>query len=121
MRLALTFTLIFVALVLLAGCAYSPAEFREVGTRTTHTLKLPPEKAAYCMARNIEGTRGGLTTSVRPLGDGSELLMRIAGTGLLVSVGEMKPSGTGSHATVWMTPNPFYGRDEFVQTLVKDC
>lgn len=96
-------------LCLLAGCAYTPQEMRQEGERFTYALKLPPAEAALCIRRALDA-RPGAEPHERALGAGRELLIRITGTGLYSAIVEVMPRGTGSEATVWMTPNLLYDR-----------
>lgn len=89
-----------IAVVVLAGCQ-TPQDVRSSGERSVHDLKLPPERAAYCMARNIENYRTLYNPTVRPFGaSGYEVVVRFGGdhTGF---VAQLEPNGAGSRATVW--------------------
>ena len=110
-----------VVLMLLAGCGTTPQDLRQEGERSVHTLIRSPETAARCMVRNLENAGFGVgNTSVRALGKGVELVM--AHTPETTSViAQIEPAGTGSTATVWLQPDPFYRRAELVLTMIKGC
>lgn len=87
--------------VVLAGCATTPQDVVSEGTKTVHALKLPADKAAICMARNVENHSAGFVASNRPVDSGHEVVVRIAGAGAVVFVATVNPAVTGSRATVW--------------------
>ena len=85
--------------LLLAGCGTTPKEVMESGTRTVHALKLPADRAAHCLARNIENYRAGFIGTVRPDDGGYEVVSRAGEHTFFVS--RVEPMNTGSRATVW--------------------
>lgn len=105
------------AVALLAGCISTPQELRNDGERTVFRLKLAPDQAAGCVARNIENARHYQTT-IRPMGDAREIIMRSGPHNLAVI--EIAPAQSGSQATVWMR-SFFAGREEFQRTMTEGC
>ena len=85
--------------LLLSGCGTTPKEVMESGTRTVHVLKLPAERAANCMARNIENYVAGMVGTARPIDTGYEVIFRSGEHTFFVS--HVEPAATGSRATVW--------------------
>ena len=111
--------------VLLAGCALSPTQLREQGDQSTYVMSKPAAAAASCVARNAENTGGTFTrgpnTSVR---DGQipgqiELVMYIQDRYFLVA--DFQPTGSGSTATAWVSPNTIeYMKARLLETF-KGC
>lgn len=87
--------------LLLAGCATTPKDVMESGTRTVHVLKSPPSKAALCMARNVENFHAGMVASVRPGDVGQEVIARLTAAESVIFVVHVEPTNTGSRAVVW--------------------
>lgn len=112
--------MIAVAVILVAGCAYTPKEFREQGARSTFDLEQPPDRAVVCMMRNLQ-ERPGLEPHALPIDGGQEVLVRIAGTGLYAMISDVMAAVTGSRATVWVSPNPMVGKDELPKLMTKGC
>lgn len=117
-------TYLLVVAVLLVGCvAHTPQTLTQEGSRTDHALSQSPRPAAACMARNIEAHAKYVVASVR---DGEkegtiEVLVRGAGAGQTAVYALLEPTNPSSRVTVWMSPYPFYGREEFVPAMVKGC
>lgn len=86
---------------LLAGCSTTPKEVMDSGSKTFHMMKDPPERAALCMARNIENHDAGFLTSIRPLDAMQELIVRLQAGPHVVFLAHIQPAGKGSHATLW--------------------
>jgi hypothetical protein len=103
--------------LLLAGCISTPQELRDQGERTVFELKQLPDAAAACVARNIENARHYQTT-IRPLDDKRELVMRSQVHNLAVI--EFEPMKNGSRATIWMR-SIFHDREGFQQTIMRNC
>lgn len=93
----------------LAGCAMTPAEVIERGPHTVHELTLPPERAAGCIARNVEAVSNALRVEVRPgtMAGSQELVLRVAGDTVMGAAGvvDLRPASTGSRATVYRHPS----------------
>ena len=110
--LTLTFAL------LLTGCTTTPQQIVEQGVRYDAQLKLPPNNAADCIARNAENIHGDFITTVRPLkDDGSmEVILRLATAALAVT--HVRPEGKGSAATSWWRMVP---REAWPSRIVEGC
>lgn len=109
-------------LVLLTGChlPLTPQSVTNVGTRTTHTLRREPHLAAVCIARNIDQYRSPYSAQIRP--GVAPVLVEVHVRGAqLVSIAELTPSGAGSSALIWMTPEPVYEREALVAAMVEGC
>lgn len=113
-----TFTAITLA-TLLAGCA-TPQEFMADPPDAQLTLKLPPEQAVICMTRNMEAKGSGFMSDRRPTSQGGwEIIVRAIDT--IFAVGQLKPEGSGSHATVWMAALMFQTKESVIADMVKGC
>lgn len=88
-----------VALALLTGCA-TPTELKQDGIRTHYTLRLPPDQAARCLARNAEEYFGGFGAQVRETEAPGILEVHVRMEQLL-AVAHIEPKGGGSSATIW--------------------
>jgi len=118
--------LAFLAAVGVSGCASTPQEIKETGTRTEHALKLSPAQAAGCLSRNADEFVDSLSSTVRalPAPNQHEVIVRIStGMGLrTLFVMEVVPEGTGSHMTMWAYQRLMQSReDEFRAVVVKGC
>lgn len=87
--------------VLLAGCSTTPKEVIDSGAKSVHMLNDPPERAALCMARNVENHDAGFIASIRPAGGMQELIVRLHAAPHAVFVAHVEAAGQGSRATVW--------------------
>jgi hypothetical protein len=85
----------------LTACGTTPKEVMDSGAKSFHMMRDPPERAALCMARNIENHDAGFLTSIRPLDAMQELIVRLQAAPHAVFVAHITPSGKGSHATLW--------------------
>lgn len=104
---------------LLAGCGTTPKEVMESGTRTVHVLKLPADRAAHCLARNIENHRSIFNATVRPANGAYEVVVRFGGehTGF---VAQVEPAIDGARATVWYR-GYLAGGDEAKAAMLAGC
>lgn len=113
-------TLAVITLVaLLTGCA-TPQEFMAEPPDAQLTLKLPPDQAVICMTRNMEAKGSGFISDRRPTSQGGwEIIVR--GIDTLFAVGQLKPEGNGSHATVWMAALVFQTKESVIADMTKGC
>lgn len=114
------------AVMVVAGCALTPIEMREKGTRTEHTMTQPPLSAASCVARNIEEIRKTYPLFVtitnvragrRP--DETELIAQTPD--LIQMLAEFRPDGTGAKATAWQHPHMFEHFDRAFMGAFQGC
>ena len=106
--------------VMLAGCAaHTPQNIMEQATRYDARLKLPPGKAADCLARNAWNIHADFFTTPMSLGDdGSlEVVLRLGGAGV-VAIIHLRPAAGGSNATSWWR---FVTREEWPAKVVEGC
>jgi hypothetical protein len=90
----------------LAGCAMTPGEVLERGTRTQVELKRPPAAAAECIARNAGEISGYTLPEIRGLeAAGREVVVRTASEAGTIAVVQLRPTPAGSSASVYLTPN----------------
>jgi hypothetical protein len=116
------FTEAVVAVALLGGCQ-APLATQPVareGTRSAHTLRLEPHLAAVCIARNVDRYRSPYSAQIQP--GVAPVLVEVQVRGArLVSVAELTASGEGSHAVIWMSPEPVYEWEALVAAMVEGC
>jgi len=107
---------------LVAGCAATPSEIKQLSPEAQFVMRLPPAAAAACVANNAETTEGivdgHVSTHVRASttpGD-VDLVMHVGGGYVLVAT--FAPAGEGSAATVWIrTLLISYIRQRFLKTF----
>ena len=106
----------------MAGCEHTPKSLQDEGERTVHQLRRPPSLAAGCLARNIENHRNGYAANVRALDEkgGHEVIVRWSGT-ITIAIAQVQPSPSGSEAAIWLRPEWFYRRSEFIPAMIADC
>jgi hypothetical protein len=116
------FTEAAVALALLGGCQ-APLATQPVareGTRIAHTLRLEPHLAAVCIAANVDKHRSPYSAQIRP--GVAPVLVEVQVRGArLVAVAELTAAGEGSHAVIWMSPEPVYEWEALVAAMVEGC
>jgi len=105
-------------LLLLAGCAVTPQQIMEQGTRYDARLKLPPAKAAECVARNAWNLNSDFSHTMLPLGeDGSmEVVLRVGS--IVLTIVRLRPIADGTTATSWWRYTP---REEWPGKVVEGC
>jgi hypothetical protein len=108
-------------IALLTGCqTLQPSRVVDDGTRTTHTLREEPHRAAVCIASNLDRYPSPYSAQIQP-GTGPVLVeVHVRGESL-VSVAQLLVFGEGSTALIWIMPQPFYGRDELAAAMVAGC
>lgn len=118
------------AVVLLTGCEtltapltttyITPAGLQQVGTKTEHSLRMPQEQAALCIARNAENYISEIHTTVRPATqpDAIEVQIRL---NQIVALAIVRGAGPGSAATLWLSPVPMANREAWVPAIIKGC
>jgi hypothetical protein len=88
----------------LSGCALTPDEVMQKGSRQTASSRLAPRDVAACIGRNAESvTRSGETLGYPTGRRGYEVLLHYPDAGI-AAVFSIKPAGTGSDVTAWVTP-----------------
>jgi hypothetical protein len=88
--------IMFWMVLVLAGCATSPQEVIERGTRFTGEIKGTPLEAANCIAKNAEQQYSHLA-SVRADGTEQELIVRSSAAAYFtLAVWRFQPQGTSS-------------------------
>lgn len=106
----------------LVGCAFTPKEIVEQGTRRTAALNLPPEQAAVCIERNAENISGRWLARQRPLPDGAlEVVMRYTELLGVLAVAHLRAEGSGSAVEVWVSPNVLVDAEALTKTFLAGC
>lgn len=114
--------LVGAALVLLAACQ-TPITAKSIvdeGTRTSHTLRQEPHRAAVCIARNMDRHSSGLDARIRA-GTDPVLVEVHVSADELVALTHVLISGKGSTAIIWMTPNPRYRSEDLIAAMISGC
>ena len=98
-----------VALVLLAGCAYTPAELQALKPTVTFESAQPPLKVAQCLGRNAEESKdpfgeARFQARWREAEKPGALEVIITGGHFTFAVAQVAPTANGSHATIWQSP-----------------
>jgi hypothetical protein len=116
------FTEAAATVALLAGCQapLAPPSRIDEGTRTAHTLRLEPHLAAVCIARNVDQYRSPYSAEIRPGVAPALVEVQVRGA-RLVSVAQLKASGEGSHAVIWIAPEPVYEWEALIAAMVEGC
>lgn len=111
---------IALATLTLGGCALTPAEIVEQGTRYEWDSSATPSAAAECVARNAENVSGQVAVRVRPAEAGSfEVIARAGEVGVLALVKSTR-KGSGARMQTWIRPyttNPA----GLAEALAKGC
>ena len=106
----------------LMGCALTPKEAQEQGTRRTFALQLPPERAAVCIERNAENISGRWLARHRALSDGAlEVVIRYTEIFGVLAVAHVRAEGAGSAVEVWVSPYVLVDAAELTQSFIAGC
>jgi hypothetical protein len=115
---------LFIGLMFLSACQGPLAleEMREKGIGSSHALSQAPERAATCLARNVQNRWALFTANILHLANqtGFEVMVR-NGAGHLMSITHVTPRDRCSDAFVWISPRSLDVPDEFLLTALKDC
>lgn len=107
--------------LLLSGCALTPTELREQGSRTTFERNAPPVEVATCLGRVIDEYRPFLdarfASEVRP-GIAGRFEVRAVVTAAVMVLSEVEPHGAGSRVTIWQSPYCVWPLNE---VMAKGC
>ena len=118
----------YLVVLLLAGCAMSPADLRQHGERVEFNSSGSPRTTAPCIARNADnykpggGLAGPFPANVRDgLKAGAyEVVAQHAGGGFgFVMVADVEPREGGALVTTWLTRDLIY-RD-MPDRIVEPC
>ena len=105
--------------ILLAACA-SPARDNAPGpSRQSVRVKLPPDQAAACFARNAEEHSSALIAEVRPGRDRAEVVVRVR-NGAFYASADFQRAGSGSTAALTLNVTT-RRRSELVDALFEGC
>ena len=110
------------SLFVVTGCALTPKEVTEKGTRRTAALRLPPQQAALCIERNAENRSGLYIASHRPFsGEAIEVTIRFTEFMGVLAVAHLRPEGTGSAVEVWISPNVLVDASALNDAFIANC
>ena len=109
------------ALAVLSGChtTTTPASSPLSGTRTVHTLRQEPHRAAVCIARNIDSRRPAYTARIRQ-GVEPVLIEVHVSADALISLAQLLIDGAGSVAVIWTTSGRVIA-DDLIPTMIAGC
>jgi hypothetical protein len=111
-----------VSVALAAGCQTSttPASILDRGTRTVHTLREEPHRAAACVARNLDRHSSGYDARIR---EGVEpVLVEVhVSAQQLVALAQFLIAGEGSTAVIRTMPDLRDVRDAMVAAMIEGC
>lgn len=114
--------IVMLTLAVMAGCATSPADVVERGTRFSGAINKAPIEAAKCIARNAEYMSGSLLASVSDIDNGAEVIVRgTAEVTTTLSLWRLQRSGAGSTYEVWVTPTLLGSPDIHIQRVRGAC
>lgn len=109
-------------LAALAGCALTPAEVSEQGTRRTAAARLPPAQAAVCIERNAENRSAYYVARQRALDDGVvEVVIRFTEILGVLAIVRLHPEGTGSAIEMWTSPNVLVDAGDLTKHFISGC
>jgi hypothetical protein len=113
--------LYLLALAGLSGCHTTnmPPSSGLPGTRTVHTLRQEPHRAAVCIARNIDNRRPAYTARIRQ-GVEPVLIEVHVSADELISLAQLLIDGAGSTAVIWMAPDRIPA-DDIIPTMIAGC
>ena len=113
--------LMLIWVLVLAGCAMTPADVVEQGTRHAWSSSLSPQAAAECIARNAENTSGTITAIVRaaPTSGAVETIVR-TGEGGVMSLSQSRPAAKGATVEIWISPR-FLTPERYLTSVSKGC
>ncbi len=107
----------------LAGCATSPQEVIDRGTKFTGTIAGTPSEAARCIAKNAEYTSGAMLAGVSEIdAQNTELIIRgtIEVTTSL-SVWRFRKANSGSTYEAWVSPSLVVSPERHIQRVRGNC
>src|ERR1700730_5042175 len=88
-----------IVLLLVSGCGTPASPAGTQGSRSTHHLRQPPEKAARCFAHNAEEHSSALLSEVRTGPDTAHVIVRVK-NGVTYATADFERAGSGSNATI---------------------
>jgi hypothetical protein len=104
--------------LLLAACSSGA---RNAGPSSeTVRLKLPPDQAAACFARNAEEHSGALVAEVSPGRDRAEVVVRVR-NGVVYAMADFARAGAGSTARLTLNVTSRGRRSDLVDALLEGC
>ena len=108
-----------ISLALLPGClSVGAPQDTDTATRTTHSLRHEPHRAAVCIARNVDRHSSGYLARIRR---GLEpILIEVdVRAPERMALAELRIKADGSTAEIWMRDAP--GRDELRAAMIEGC
>lgn len=117
---------LLILLIAMTGCAMSPRDLRDRSLKGTTQTNLPPERAAYCMQRNLENAGGEISARVAPLDGGAyEVTARTDLWGVF-EIYEFRPEAASgmTRVNIWIATNldkPGFEPWREAQALLKNC
>jgi hypothetical protein len=112
------------ALACLAGCiTTSPKQMRDEGTRFDRVSSQLPGAVANCIAQNVLNSIGAgyVTQSFQKAAGAVEVVVSAPAHGVVMSVYDLIPSGSGTNIAVWLGPELRLGQEEALRTYLQGC
>ena len=114
--------IVCLAVSLITACQSPPTLQSTVGraSRTTHTLRQEPHRAAICIARNVDRDKSGYIARIRQ-GTAPALVEVDVRAQEPIALAQLLVSGDGTTAVIWMTANPVYRGEELIAAMIEGC
>jgi hypothetical protein len=122
-RLGMRLAWVLGALVL-AGCAFTPAQVIEKGEKAEYSSPNPPRQLAVCIVRNVEERVLGARPALREREAANTYQVNVEErlTGMMVAVVQVDPLGEGSFARIAsQSILPDLPPAQLVPTLTRGC
>lgn len=113
---------LLMAVLVISGCATTPEQTVERGTRYDFKKDGIPRSVASCLARRTD-EREGLVASLRDgaIAGSFEVIVRLAGgSGSALSVMRVSPDGAGSRIAIWIATSIGTG-EHFANYVTDGC
>jgi hypothetical protein len=108
------------ALMTACQTAVTPKSTTEEGTRSTHTLREEPHRAAVCVARNIDEYKHGFTARI--LQGAAPVLVEVhVRADEVIALAQFLILGEGSTVLIWTARNTLYRSDELIAAMIAGC
>lgn len=106
----------------LAGCATSPQEVIDRGTRHTGEIAKAPMDAAKCIARSAEYSGNWLTTTQETGAGQTEVLLKSsAASYMTMAIWRFSAAGSGSRYEAWVNPDYMPSHAELLKSMRGSC
>ena len=109
------------AAIVLSACETTrPPVVAVEGSRSVHALREEPHLAAICIARNVDRLRTPYSAQIAPGIAPIVVEVHVRGHDPIATA-QLSVAAEGSRASIWLTPERFYERDEFIGAIIAGC